>query len=141
MRRGVRQPGQILPLFAVSLLAVTAFLGVAIDGSRLFRAHLEAQTLADEAADAGAQQVDTTRAPACGQAGRPSSSRERPARAPSRQPTPTWRPVRGMAAHAGQSQRAAAASKSRCSGMLRWHSLRRPTWARRRCRSTQRLSR
>jgi hypothetical protein len=46
-------------LFAVSLLAVLAFLGVAIDGSRLFRAHLEAQTLADEAADAAAQQVDS----------------------------------------------------------------------------------
>jgi hypothetical protein len=59
MRRWTRQPAQILPLFAVSLLAVTAFLGVAIDGSRLFRAHLEAQTLADEAADAAAQRVDT----------------------------------------------------------------------------------
>jgi hypothetical protein len=57
--RSARQPAQILPLFAVSVVAVIAFLGVAIDGSRLFRAHLEAQTLADEAADAGAQQVDT----------------------------------------------------------------------------------
>ena len=59
MRRSVRQPAQILPLFAVSVLAVIAFVGVAIDGSRLFRAHLEAQTLADEAADAGAEQIDT----------------------------------------------------------------------------------
>jgi len=47
-------------LVGVDPAAIERFqiVGVAVDGSRLFQAHLEAQTLADEAASAGAQQVD-----------------------------------------------------------------------------------
>src|SRR6266567_234740 len=54
-----RERGQILALFALSLTVVFGFVGLAVDGSRLFQAHLGAQVLADEAADAASQQVDT----------------------------------------------------------------------------------
>jgi Flp pilus assembly protein TadG len=53
-----RGNGQIMVLFALVLPVVLLMVGVTIDGSRLFQAHLTIQTLADEAADAGAQQVD-----------------------------------------------------------------------------------
>ena len=45
-------------LFGLVLPVVLLMVGVAIDGSRLFQEHLAIQTLADEAAGAGAQQVD-----------------------------------------------------------------------------------
>jgi len=54
-----REQGQILAFFALSLTVVFGFVGLAVDGSRLFQAHLGAQVLADEAADAASQQVDT----------------------------------------------------------------------------------
>jgi len=54
-----RAQGQILAFFALSLTVVFGFVGLALDGSRLFQAHLGAQVLADEAADAASQQVDT----------------------------------------------------------------------------------
>jgi len=57
MRRHER--GQILTLFAVGLLVIVGFVGLAVDGSRLFQAHLAAQILADEAASAASQRVDT----------------------------------------------------------------------------------
>jgi len=53
-----RQEGQILVLFALGLLTIMAFVGLAVDGARLFQAHLSAQVLADEAANAAAQQLD-----------------------------------------------------------------------------------
>ena len=53
-----REHGQILAFFALSLTVVVGFVGLAVDGSRLFQAHLGAQVLADEAADAASQQVD-----------------------------------------------------------------------------------
>ncbi|MDQ6669723.1 MAG: Tad domain-containing protein [Chloroflexota bacterium] len=56
MRR--REQGQILAFFALSLTVVFGFVGLAVDGSRLFQAHMGAQVLADEAADAASQQVD-----------------------------------------------------------------------------------
>src|SRR6516162_9677016 len=43
---------------AVILPVLLVFVGVAIDGSRLFQARLDAQMLADQAADAGAQEID-----------------------------------------------------------------------------------
>jgi len=43
---------------AVILPVLLVFVGVAIDGSRLFQARLDVQMLADEAADAGAQEID-----------------------------------------------------------------------------------
>ncbi len=52
------QHGQILVLMAVVLPVLLVFVGVAIDGSRLFQAQLDAQALADQAADAGAQEID-----------------------------------------------------------------------------------
>ena len=57
MRR--RERGQLLALFALVLLVVVGFVGLAVDGSRLFQAHLGAQVLADEAANTASQQVDT----------------------------------------------------------------------------------
>ena len=68
MRR--RQRGQTLVLFALALLTCVGFVGLAVDGSRLFQAHLGAQVLADEAANAAAQQVDTAPGSAL-RAGRP----------------------------------------------------------------------
>src|SRR5918912_9728 len=65
-----RQPGQVLVLMALVLPVLLLMVGVAIDGSRLFQAHLDIQTLADEAADAGAQQVDV-RGGAAARAGLP----------------------------------------------------------------------
>jgi Flp pilus assembly protein TadG len=50
----------MLVLTAMLLPVLLVFVGVAIDGSRLFQARLDAQVLADRAADAGAQQVDVT---------------------------------------------------------------------------------
>jgi hypothetical protein len=50
--------GQVLALFALALLVILAFVGLAVDGARLFQAHLVAQVLADEAANAAAQQID-----------------------------------------------------------------------------------
>jgi hypothetical protein len=57
-------------LFAVALFTCVGFVGLAVDGSRLFQAHLGAQVLADEAANAAAQQVDTAPGSAL-RAGRP----------------------------------------------------------------------
>ena len=54
-----REQGQILAFFALSLTVIVGFVGLAVDGSRLFQAHLGAQVLADEAADAASQQLDT----------------------------------------------------------------------------------
>jgi hypothetical protein len=54
-----REQGQILVFYALSLTVVFGFVGLAVDGSRLFQAHLGAQVLADEAADAASQQLDT----------------------------------------------------------------------------------
>jgi Flp pilus assembly protein TadG len=56
-RRGAEH-GQVLVLMGVILPVLLVFVGVAIDGSRLFQARLDAQMLADEAADAGAQEID-----------------------------------------------------------------------------------
>jgi Flp pilus assembly protein TadG len=55
---GRHQAGQVLVLFALSLFVLVAFAGLAIDGSRLFRARLGAQILADEAARIAAEQID-----------------------------------------------------------------------------------
>ncbi|MGI9149801.1 MAG: pilus assembly protein TadG-related protein [Chloroflexota bacterium] len=57
MRRHER--GQILTFFAVGLLVIVGFVGLAVDGSRLFQAHLAAQVLADEAASAASQRVNS----------------------------------------------------------------------------------
>lgn len=46
-------------LFALGLVTIMAFVGLAVDGARLFQAHLSAQVLADEAANVAAQQLDT----------------------------------------------------------------------------------
>jgi hypothetical protein len=58
MRPRRRQAGQVLVLFALSLFVLLAFVGLAVDGSRLFRARLGAQILADEAAAVAAEQID-----------------------------------------------------------------------------------
>jgi uncharacterized membrane protein len=57
-RGGRVQRGQILVLTALALPVLLVFVGLAIDGSRLFQAQLDAQNLADRAADAGAQEID-----------------------------------------------------------------------------------
>jgi uncharacterized membrane protein len=56
--RSGAEHGQVLVLMAVILPVLLVFVGVAIDGSRLFQARLDAQMLADQAADAGAQEID-----------------------------------------------------------------------------------
>ena len=49
--------GQTLPMFAIALVAVLGFAGLALDGSRLYAEHERVQRAADAAAIAAAHEL------------------------------------------------------------------------------------
>ena len=61
MRRGRGEAGSITGLLIGSVLLLAAFVGLAVDGTRLFIARRDLQTLADSAALAGASSIDESR--------------------------------------------------------------------------------
>jgi len=57
---GRDERGTILVQFTISLIAILGFIGLALDGARVFLLHNDLQDLADAAARAGAASLDGT---------------------------------------------------------------------------------
>lgn len=59
--RGRGEAGSVTGMLLVALILLAAFVGLAVDGTRMFLARRDLQALADSAALAGASSIDETR--------------------------------------------------------------------------------